>query len=138
MNILQCSICKKPFQSIGGKVCNECLRKMDEDFIVVRDYIYEHKHADIDKVSEETGVKKQVIIHLLKEGRLIIEDLEGGGGGMLFCEVCKKPINTGRMCKDCKDKVSSTMQKSVGAAKPAQAKKEEEVNFKGSAKLQSR
>jgi len=114
---------------------------MDDEFIIVRDYIYEHKHSDMDKVSEDTGVSKHVIMYLLKEGRLIIEDISGGGGGLLVCEVCKKPINTGRMCKDCKDKFASKMQKNVGAPKPKEpaggGSKKDEPPLRGSAKLKT-
>ena len=126
-----------PFQSLSSKICNKCLEQIDMDFVKVRDYIYEHKHSDIDIVSEETGVKKSVIIYLLKEGRLIIEDIEGNGGGMLFCEMCKKPINTGRLCKTCKDKVTITMKKNIESHKPAESKRNDPGNFKGSAKLKS-
>jgi len=135
-NIIQCSICKKPFQSYGGRICGNCLEKIDKDFIIVRDYIYDHKRADMDKVSEETGVPKQIIMHLLKEGRLVIDDPEGEGG-VLFCEVCKKPISTGRMCKDCKDKVASTMQKNISSARPGESQGSGSHPGRGSAKLQS-
>jgi len=134
VNIIQCSICKKPFQSFGGRICGNCLERIDKDFITVRDYIYEHKNAHIDTVSEETEVPKQIIMHLLKEGRLIIDD--PGGSGMLLCEVCKKPINTGRMCKDCKDRVANTMQHNI-KTKPPETRSKEAMNIKGSAKLQS-
>ena len=117
MNIITCTICKKPFQTLGRRICGNCLERIDKDFIIVRDYIYEHKHANIDKVSEDTEVPKQIIMHLLKEGRLTIDDPDGGG--LLTCEVCKKPINSGRMCKECKEKVSSTMQKNIGGSKSA-------------------
>ena len=119
MNIVQCQFCKKPFTSLGGRVCPACLEQIDKDFITVRDYIYEHKHSNIDLIAEETEVKKQVILHLLKEGRLIIDSPDGGGGGYLFCEMCKKSINTGRLCKDCMGKVASTMDKSVSVKKPS-------------------
>ena len=138
MDIRQCSLCKKPFQSLGGKICTECLQKMDEEFIIVREFIYEHKNSDIDVVSEETGVKKAVILHLLKEGRLILDDVSGTGGGLLTCEVCRKPINTGRMCKDCQDKVASTMNKSITDAREQAAKREEMAAFKGSAKVKNK
>ena len=121
MNIIQCQFCKKPFASIGGKICPECNEKIDKDFITVRDYIYEHKQSNIDKISEETEVSKQIIIHLLKEGRLIIDSPDGSGGGLLLCEVCKTPINTGRMCKDCMGKVASTIDKSVSGQKKPEA-----------------
>ena len=135
MNIIQCSFCKKPFHTLGGKICTECNRKMDEDFIKVRDYIYDHNDANIDKVSEETEVSKHVIVHLLKEGRLIINDGQGGGGGMLFCEVCKKPLNTGRMCDGCKGKLASTMQKNVATPKPPGSRGSELHDFHASAKI---
>ena len=135
MNIIQCNFCKKPFHTLGSKVCSECLKKMDEDFVKVRDYIYEHKNTDMDVVSEETGVSKQVILHLLKEGRLILEDKHGGGGGMLFCEICKKPINTGRMCNDCKGSLASTMQKNITPDKPADARRSNVVDHINTAKI---
>ena len=134
MNIVQCQFCKKPFQSLGRKICPACLEQIDRDFITVRDYIYEHKNSDMDTVCEETGVSKQIILHLLKEGRLIMDD-ESGAEGLLHCEVCRKPINSGRMCKDCKDKVASTMQKNI---ENKQSGANASLNFKASAKLQNK
>ena len=133
MNIIQCSLCKRPFQSMGGKTCGECLVKLDEDFIKVRDYISENKRAGIEVVSEETGVSKQAILHLLKDGRLIIDDPQEGG--MLLCEACRKPISTGRLCKECKNSVASTMQKSIAAHKTMDQQKKDAQNLKGTAKV---
>ena len=134
MNIIQCQFCKKPFGSVGGRVCPDCNEKIDKDFIKVRDYIYEHKHASIDEISEETEVHKQIILHLLKEGRLTIESPDGGGGGLLFCEVCKKSINSGRMCKDCMGKVANTMSRHV-AGERQQGSRGSGGNLKSSAKI---
>ena len=132
MNIMQCQFCKKPFQSLGRRICPSCLEQIDRDFITVRDYIYENKITDMDTVSEKTEVSKQIILHLLKEGRLEL-DGDSGSSGSLQCEVCRKPINSGRMCKDCKDKVSSTMQKNIETRNNSK-----NDNFKASAKLQSK
>jgi len=132
MNIVACTFCKKPFQSLGGRICPACLEQIDKDFITVRDYIYEHKHSNIDRISKETEVSKHVIIHLLKEGRLIIDSPDGDG--LLVCEMCKKPINTGRLCKECTGKVASSMDKNVDAHKKPEVK-EPEKNLKGSAKI---
>ena len=134
MNIVQCQFCKKPFASIGGRICPACLEQIDKDFITVRDYIYEHKHSNIDKISKETEVAKPIIIHLLKEGRLIIDSPDGDG--LLVCEMCKKPINTGRMCKECMGKVASSMDKNVTSNKKPEEKAPEQ-NLKGSAKIGS-
>ena len=137
MNIIQCNFCKKPFQSFGGRICSICLEKIDRDFITVRDYIYENKHADMDTVSEETEVPKQIILHLLKEGRLIIDEPEGESSGILMCEVCKKPINSGRMCKNCKDKVANTMQKNIAGHKTGEYRKGAAADLKGAAKVKN-
>jgi len=134
MNIMQCQFCKKPFQSIGRRICPDCLEQVDRGFVTVRDYLYDHKHADIDTVCEDTGVSKHIILHLLKEGRLTLGD-ESDGAGVLFCEMCKKPISSGRLCSSCKDKVTGTMQKNIESHHGSQGK--DTRNFKGSAKLKS-
>ena len=132
MNIVQCTFCKKPFTSLGGKICPACNEKIDKDFITVRDYIYDNRHSNIDKIAEETEVPKQVIIHLLKEGRLIIDSPDGDG--LLLCEMCKKPVNTGRLCKECTGKVASSMDKNVASNKKPEQKAPEQ-SIKGSAKI---
>jgi len=132
MNIVQCTFCKKPFTSLGGRICPACNEKIDKDFITVRDYIYDNRHSNIDKIAEETEVSKQIIIHLLKEGRLIIDSPDGDG--LLLCEMCKKPINTGRLCKDCTGKVASSMDKNVASNKKPEQKAPEQ-SIKGSAKI---
>ena len=134
MNIIQCTFCKRPFTSLGGRICPTCLEKIDQDFITVRDYIYEHKHSNIDIIAKETEVPKSIIMHLLKEGRLIIDSPDGEGGGLLTCEMCKKSINTGRLCKECMGKVASSMDKSVGTQRKPDEKAPER-NLKGSAKI---
>ena len=134
MNIVQCTFCKKPFTSLGGRICPACNEKIDKDFITVRDYIYDNRHSNIDKIAEETEVSKQVIIHLLKEGRLIIDSPDGDG--LLLCEMCRKPVNTGRLCKECTGKVASSMDKNVASKKKPEPKAPEK-NIKGSAKIGS-
>jgi len=141
MRILQCIFCKKPFQSYGSKICPGCLQQMDECFIKVRDYLDEHPYADMDTVAKETEVSSKIILHLLKEGRLIIGNDETGNP-ILTCESCKKPVSTGRLCEPCKGKISKVMGETVGggASKPLAPKKASEKNIKdrkGVAKIDS-
>jgi len=133
MNIVQCRFCLKPFASVGGRVCPVCNEKIDKDFITVREYLYENKHSNIEVISEETEVSKQIIIHLLKEGRLVIDGpIEGGG--ILVCELCKKPVNTGRLCKDCMGEVALSLDKGVTSGKKTEVNNVEN-NLKNSAKI---
>ena len=133
MNIIQCKICRKPFQSLGGITCHDCLDKIDRDFITVRDYIYDNPNSNMDKVSEETGVEKSVILHLLKEGRLKLDSPDAEG--VLVCYICKKPISTGRMCNDCKGKVASTMNKNTGSKLPSEPERKDLKASKHNAKM---
>ena len=128
MRIQKCNFCKRPFQSYGSKACSECLQLMDECFIKVRDYLDEHPYADMDTVSEETEVPSKMILHLLKEGRLIIGDDESGNT-ILTCESCKKPVSTGRLCEPCKGKLTKAMGETIVSKSPA-PKKDTEKSFK--------
>ena len=129
MNIVKCKMCRKPFHSLGGFTCPDCLRKIDEDFITVRDYIYDNPHCTIDKASEKTGVEKAVILHLLKEGRLTLDNPDADW--VLVCEACKKPITSGRMCDQCKKDLAATMNKNIEGSKP-QPQPQEKIDFQAS------
>ena len=139
MDYKQCNFCRMPFQSLGNKLCGDCLVKLDEDFIKIRDYLYEHDRAGIEEVSEATGVSRKSIFYLLREERLLVGDENGDGVGILKCESCKKPIRTGRICAGCKQEVLTAIQRSSSGVKsPIQKTREvdEDESFKGVAKLQ--
>ena len=139
MEVRQCDFCRMPYQSTGKKICGDCLLKLDEEFIEIREYLWEHDRAGIEEVSEATGVSRKSIMYLLKEERLIVGDENGAGCGLLLCESCRKPISTGRMCAGCKKEVLSAIQESVGVvvSKPRRRPEPvEEESFKGVAKLQ--
>lgn len=117
--ILQCKFCNKPFQGMSTRICPECDRKIDEDFIKIRDYVYDNPGSfDIDAICEATEVEKKIALHLLKEGRLTISTPPPGSGVLaaFVCSVCKKPIPTGTMCDDCKNSLSSTLSSSLPQA----------------------
>ena len=138
MEVRQCDFCRMPYQSTGKKICGDCLLKLDEDFIEIREYLWEHDNAGIEEVSEATGVSRKTIMYLLKEERLIVSDESGSGGGILTCESCKRPIRTGRMCAGCKQEVLSAIQESVAVVSRPKRKPDraEEESIKGVAKLQ--
>ena len=133
MTIIQCNICRMPFQSLGSPTCTECSTKVDQEFIKVRDYIYDNPNSKMDKIVEETGVPKSTILHLLKEGRLSLDtpDTEG----LLICEVCKEPITSGRMCYQCKKKVQADMLKTSSRSITPRAEKNGVVLPSNNAKM---
>lgn len=100
MNIRNCKDCGKLFQYDGvSKLCYQCRKKEDEDFKVVKDYIYDNPKATIVAVSEETGVSEEKILGFLRQGRL--EIVGENSGLVLDCENCGKSIRTGRFCDEC-------------------------------------
>ena len=128
--ILQCRFCNMPFQSLGGKICNNCLDQIDLDFAVIRDYIYENPGIfSIDRICEETGVKKRVILYLIDEKRLAFSTPEGG---VFSCSICHKPITDGSMCDDCKNSLSMTLGAAVvGTPEKADEKKSAKSGRRG-------
>jgi len=120
--IMQCKFCNMPFHSLGGKLCNNCLDQVDLDFTVIRDYLYEHPGAvNIDKICEETEIKKRVILYLVDDKRITFSTPEGG---VFSCGICHKPIYEGSMCDDCKNSLSQTLGAAVTSApvKPPEKK----------------
>ena len=112
MEFIKCDFCRIPFQSFGSKLCKDCFAALDEDFIKIREYLYDNE-AGIEEVSEATGVPTKTIMYLLKEERLIVKDDSGRASGLLKCEVCKRSISTGKMCERCKNEIVTTLNESI-------------------------
>ena len=124
-DIKQCKMCNKPFQTYAGNVCSNCLDKIDEDFVKIRDYLYDNPgHISIEELSEKTDVSENIIIYLLKEKRLSITNLKGGA---LICEVCHREIKSGTLCSSCKESLAIKLQSSLPKTPPATDKKQKET-----------
>ena len=110
MTIIQCKLCRKPFSSSGSKFCIDCLRQIELDFLVVKEFIYDNRRADIETIARETGVSKMVIQHLIREGRFYYEDVQTEGAGVYKCKVCGKPAaGSDKICRDCKANISTSL-----------------------------
>ncbi|MCT4619797.1 MAG: MerR family transcriptional regulator [Marinisporobacter sp.] len=113
-----CKECGRVFQYTGiSKICARCQKKGENDFNIVREYIYENPGATITEVAEETGVDEDKILRFLREGRL---EIVGENSALILeCERCGKGIRTGRFCDECaqelqkglKDGFEKTMKK---------------------------
>jgi hypothetical protein len=94
---------------------------LEDQYILVRDYLYENPYESADKVSEETGVPPKVILYFIRDGR--IQDVRTDG--LLRCEQCGKPIDSGRFCKKCMSMLDERMIKPMQQTKETAAKSEE-------------
>lgn len=111
MNLKNCSRCKRIFStSSDTTVCQNCIKRDEEEFKKVREYLRENRGADINTVSEETGVTTKVITKYLKEGRLEVSE---GISSFLRCEKCGVSIRTGRYCNECSRKISRSLKRII-------------------------
>ncbi len=125
MQVRQCRICGKLFQSMGNYVCLECEEKLDQEFRLVRDYLYDHREADITEISRETGVSERSILQFLKEERLTLSVPSEN----IRCEHCGKPVMGGKICEDCRNRLSRILEGVIeaNAARLAEKKASAEV-----------
>jgi flagellar operon protein (TIGR03826 family) len=105
MNLINCRECGKVFASTGQKVCPDCRKSEEEQFELVKDYLWDHPNSKITKVSEATGVEEKIIIKFIKENRLQSSGLKIDHN--LECKSCGQKINSGIYCENCRAKMLS-------------------------------
>jgi len=110
MNVKVCAFCNKMFKYKGNALCGDCLKRIDDDYTVVRDYLYDHPSASIQELSKETDVDEKVILHLIRNHRL--EFAQGTDTGV-YCSSCGKSITQGTMCDKCKNKMSDMLRSAL-------------------------
>ncbi len=107
MNLKNCRECGRMFQAnfIGQKLCQRCGQSEDDQFLKVREYIYDHPGSSVVDVSNSMEVEEELILKWLREGRLT---LKGQGVGYP-CDKCKELIQTGKYCAKCASKISQDL-----------------------------
>lgn len=115
MNVRSCVLCNRLFKPRGYPYCPDCVTKIDEDYIKVRDYLYKVPTAGVQQVLEETDVDEKRLFYLIRSGRVTFA--EGADTG-LRCESCGKQISSGTICKECQEKLA----KSLDSVRPAPKK----------------
>lgn len=109
-----CKKCSRMFSSNNGQLfCSKCRINDEEDFRIVREYIYDNLDSTVVDVHEGTEVAEEVILKFLRQGRLT---LKGDGVG-LECERCGKNISSGRFCDGCKHELKSGFNDAFGQSK---------------------
>ncbi len=129
MQVRQCRICGRLFQSMGNYTCLDCEERLDQEFRLVRDYLYQHPGADISEISRETGVSERSILQFLKEERLTLSVPSES----IRCEHCGKAIPGGKICTDCKERLSKLLDTiaEANAAKVAEKKASSSMEYQG-------
>ena len=100
LEIKKCALCGKLFHSLGTNICAPCSEQADQDFLTVREYMYEiSENASLNDIIANTGVSEKVVLFLMKDGRL--SNADASILGCLKCAVCGVSIDSGKLCKKC-------------------------------------
>jgi predicted amidophosphoribosyltransferase len=106
----KCPECGELFQVWTQRnLCPKCIKKEDEQYNIVKEFLYDNPNATAPEVSYHTGVPEHKIIKFLKEGRLI----STGNAIVYDCECCGAPISSGRVCKKCLTKMEQNSNISI-------------------------
>ncbi|HHX23594.1 MAG: TIGR03826 family flagellar region protein [Tepidanaerobacteraceae bacterium] len=110
MKLKNCPQCGKLFIYSLHNLCPDCIAKDEDNYNLVRDYLYDNPNASVDEISEKTGVPSKNILEYLKEGRLILK--KNNINILLSCERCNEPILSGRFCEKCAGKLKNSLSSS--------------------------
>jgi len=113
--IRNCPRCGKIFTYISRPICNNCLEVEENEFKVVKEYIYDNPGASISEVSQATDVTVEKIMRFLREERLEISS--ENNNLMLECERCGRAIKSGRFCENCKADINKDFKREFGLDK---------------------
>lgn len=107
MEIINCRGCGRLFNYLGRvQLCPACQKELEEKYQQVKKYIYDNPRTNIQQVAEDNEVSVQQLRTWVREERLEFTDASLVG---LNCESCGAMIRSGRLCRQCKDKMANTM-----------------------------
>ncbi len=105
MELKNCSTCHKLFQypGFGYLLCPECKHTDEARFQLVKKYLDQYPGSSGKEVFLATGVPINTLIKWVREGRLVSSNAINLGA---VCDVCGKPVCTGRLCPECQKDVA--------------------------------
>lgn len=107
MDVRNCKDCGKLFNYLSGPtLCPTCMKKLDDKFAIVKEYIYNHPGAGMQEVADENDVSIPQIKNWVREEKLAFTESSMVG---IECESCGVLIRTGRFCQSCKDKLTNNL-----------------------------
>jgi len=95
----ECVRCHRFFERVAfEEVCPVCFPIEEEEFRKIKEYLTAHPGASSNEVMSVIGVSLKSIRRYLKEERL---EIVGDNKGFIRCELCGRPLNSGRFCDGC-------------------------------------
>uniref|UniRef100_UPI004056AF8A flagellar protein n=1 Tax=Agathobacter sp. TaxID=2021311 RepID=UPI004056AF8A len=114
MEVINCRSCGRLFNELGmnsrRRLCPQCVRKLEEKFTQVKEFLRNNPNSTIEVVSQENDVSVKQIKQWVREERLTFSKDSAGG---IACEQCGKMIHTGRFCDECKFKIGNNLMSAI-------------------------
>lgn len=132
MEVKTCRLCGRLYQnqSLPGYkgLCPSCASILEKKFVEAKEYLYEHRNATVEEVSNECNVSVKQIEKWVREGRLYYADAKGM---VITCEKCGVSISTGKFCNKCKAEMENEMKASIkGAVSAPKDKRTDNPRFR--------
>ncbi len=105
----KCSICGITFSYIGKSYCARCALDLEDGYVKARDFLEEHPGARMMDIVKGTEIPEKIVIQLIDEGRLVSSNNFGAGESGKVCMMCRKPIPTGDICRECSIKTTNLL-----------------------------
>lgn len=116
MDVRNCKDCGRMFNYVSGPpLCPACMKKMENKFVEVKEYIYDNPKCGLQEVSEVNEVPIPIIKKWIREERLSFSEDSAIG---IECENCGKTIRTGRYCESCKGKMAQRLDSAYSKSQP--------------------
>ncbi len=123
MEVMSCKECRRLFNYMGGPVlCPACVKKLEEKFQEVKQYLNDNPGSSVSRVSEAMDISVKQIKQWIREERLTLSDATDAG---VTCEQCGVPICSGRFCDKCKVQMQNTLSTVITKGREPEAKRSE-------------
>lgn len=129
MEVKACRRCRALFHHVvGPQLCQKCIRKDEEDFARVKEYLYDNPGASMTTVCEELDVTVRQVQQYLRDGRLTVSKDSPIG---IECERCNTRIQTGRYCDACRASMTNQFSSvAKGMQKKIEGKPKDDIKNK--------
>lgn len=102
LNVDNCPRCGKLFSRTFYDICPNCVKEIEEQYILCRDYLKKNRSVTLSELSEATGVPLKQILKFIKEGRISLADAPN----ITYpCESCGAPIREHHLCSNCRERL---------------------------------
>ncbi|MEC1178895.1 hypothetical protein P9B03_10400 [Metasolibacillus meyeri] len=107
--IRNCPECNEFFNYTGlREVCHKCAQKEEDLYQVVYRFLRkrENRAANVERIEEATGVKKDLLFKWVRKGRLHPALFPNLG---YPCDNCGHLTTTGKLCEKCQNELKSDL-----------------------------